>query len=216
MKTLWCRFHFDGRTYRQSTGCRDVRNAEAVARRIRAEIEAGLRGIAPPKRLKVEDALKKFVRSLASGRGGAAQQKTVEKIVRQVLAAEPVRFVDELHVGIYDAWVEKARRPRPKKPNGLAKWTIHMPDSYVIHLPHFLDGAGNLPDGLPGPAATSAILCGAVVAWVSSSGGDLTNAVCRQSRARPHRQDSAVQSMGPRLSMGCRGRAEKPRCAWLR
>lgn len=126
MQTLWCRLSIDRVTHRRTTGCRDVRNVERAAVRIRAEIEAELRGTAAPKRLKVEDALKDLVRSLARGRGGADQQETVEKLVRHVLAIEPVRFADELHVGIYDAWVAMARRPRPKKPNGLARWTIHM------------------------------------------------------------------------------------------
>jgi hypothetical protein len=59
-----------------------------------------------------------------------------------------------------------------------------MPQSFVIHLPQYLDDAGNLPDALPGPAVAIALFCGAVVAWVSSGGGDLTNVVCRRSRAR--------------------------------
>lgn len=125
MKTIWCRFHFDGTPYRQSTGCRDVRNAEAAARRIRAELEAELRGIAPPKRIKIEDAIKDFARSLAGGKGGPAQQAAVVKHVGEVLAHRPVRFVDELTCDIYNVWVEKAKRSRPQKPGGLAKWTIH-------------------------------------------------------------------------------------------
>ncbi|MCC7137122.1 MAG: tyrosine-type recombinase/integrase [Planctomycetes bacterium] len=139
MKTIWIRPCIGGKRYPRSTGCRDVRNAEAAARKIRAEIEAEVRGIAPPKRITIEDALKDFVRSLASGRGGADQQKAVEKIVKQVLAAGPVRFVDELHVGIYDAWVAKARQPRPKKPNGLAKWTIHMRAQYIRRFGKWLE-----------------------------------------------------------------------------
>lgn len=58
-------------------------------------------------------------------------------------------------------------------------------NSYVVHLPHYLDDKGNLPDGLPAPAATLALFFGSIVAWVSSGGGDLTNVVCRRSRARP-------------------------------
>lgn len=129
----------------RSTGCRDVRVAEAKARAIRAELEAELRGVAPPKRIQVEDALKDFIRSLASGRGGAEQQKTVASIVREVLDALPVRFVDELNVGIYDAWVEEARRPQPKKPNGLAKWTIHMRAQYIRRFGKWLEDTDRVP-----------------------------------------------------------------------
>jgi len=145
MKTIWFRPCIDGQRYPQSTGCRDVRNAERSAAKIRAELEAELRGVAPPKRIEIEDALKDFTRSLASGRGGAEQQKTVASIVSEVLAAQPVRFVDELNVGIYDAWVEKARRPRPSKPNGLAKWTIHMRAQYVRRFGKWLEDTDRVP-----------------------------------------------------------------------
>lgn len=91
MKTIWTRPSIDGVRYPRSTGCRDVRNAEASARRIRAELEAELRGVAPPKRIKVEDALKDFARSLAGGKGGPAQQAAVVKHVGEVLANRPVR-----------------------------------------------------------------------------------------------------------------------------
>ena len=126
MKTIWTRPSIDGVRYPRSTGCRDVRNAEAAARRIRAELEAELRGIAPPKRIKVEQAYAAFVKSLASDEGGPEQQTAVARILRTVLDAHPVTYVDQLSRDTYDAWVVTAKQPRPKKPNGLAGWTIHM------------------------------------------------------------------------------------------
>lgn len=86
-----------------------------------------------------------------------------------------------------------------------------MPQSYVIHLPHYLDDAGNLPDGLPGPAVAIALFCGAVVAWVSSGGGDLTNVVCRRTRARPpcRAEVYARRAPGDRIEWRCPGCGEE-------
>lgn len=58
------------------------------------------------------------------------------------------------------------------------------PNSYVVHLSHYLGDDGDLAP-MPAPAAALAVYFGSIVAWVSSDGGELTNVVCRRSRARP-------------------------------
>jgi len=99
----------------------------------------------------------------------------------------------------------RTRPPKSNAPN-LAK----MPKSFVIHLPHYLDDAGNLPTALPGPAATIALFCGPVVAWVSSGGGDLTNVVCRRSRSRPPCWGEVYARLGldDRIEWRCRACGE--------
>lgn len=93
-----------------------------------------------------------------------------------------------------------------------------MPESFVIHLPHYLDDKGNLPDGLPGPAVAIALFCGAVVAWVSSGGGDLTNVVCRRTRARPpcRAEVYARRAPGDRIEWRCPGCGEEGRRMGIR
>jgi hypothetical protein len=76
MKTLWCRFSIDGVVYRRSTGCRDVRNAERRAAAIRVELEAEARGIAGPKRVTLEDAIKDFGRHTRGRLQGHAEGPT--------------------------------------------------------------------------------------------------------------------------------------------
>jgi hypothetical protein len=59
-----------------------------------------------------------------------------------------------------------------------------MPAYYTVDIRHYLGDDRNLAP-MPAPALAIALFCGAVVAWVSSDGGDLTNVVCRRSRACP-------------------------------
>ena len=61
-----------------------------------------------------------------------------------------------------------------------------MPKRYVIDIRHYLGEDGNLPP-LPAPAIAIALLCGAVVAWVSGwpgPEGELTTVARRRSRSR--------------------------------
>ena len=63
-----------------------------------------------------------------------------------------------------------------------------MPKTYVIDIRHYLDERGKVAK-MPAPALAIALFCGAVVAWVTGwpgpRSGDLTNGICRRSRARP-------------------------------
>ena len=82
MKTIWCRFSIGGFLHRQSTGCRDVRNAERRATAIRAELEAEAQGIAKPKRILLKDAVSDFGRHIATGRGGKDRQEKNIRLLR--------------------------------------------------------------------------------------------------------------------------------------
>lgn len=158
MKTWWCRFSIDGILYRRSTGCRDRRHATQRAAAIRTELEAEARGLAAPERIKIEDALKDFVRSLASGRGGAEQQEAVASMVREILDARPVRFVDELSGDTYDAWIALAKRPREGKAEGLAKWTIHKRAQAIRRFGKWLEDTDRI---LKSPFRTVPLISGA-------------------------------------------------------
>ena len=62
-----------------------------------------------------------------------------------------------------------------------------MPNSYVIDIRHYLGDDGELAR-MPGAAAALALYFGSIVAWISHSNGEgdeLTNVICRRSRARP-------------------------------
>ena len=57
-------------------------------------------------------------------------------------------------------------------------------NTWVTDMRHFLDGAGAMPDGMPGPALDLALFLGAIVAWVTSgrSAADhRMNVACRRS-----------------------------------
>lgn len=62
-----------------------------------------------------------------------------------------------------------------------------MPDTYVVDVRHYLEEGGNLAL-MPGATLTLALFFGSIAAWVSGwpgPDGELTNVVCRRSRARP-------------------------------
>jgi integrase len=125
MQTIWCRFSIDGHLYRQSTGCRDVRNAERRAAAIRVELEAAARGVALPKRLLLKDAIRDFGRHILTGRGGADRQEKNIRLLLTVLGPHPAKFVDELSLDIYDAFVVRVKKPTERCPEGFTQSTIH-------------------------------------------------------------------------------------------
>ena len=125
MKTIWCRFSIGGFLHRQSTGCRDVRNAERRATAIRAELEAEAQGIAAPKRILLNDAVSDFGRHIATGRGGKDRQEKNLRLLLTVLGPKPVQFVDELTLHAYDAFVARGKKPTKRCPAGFTQSTIH-------------------------------------------------------------------------------------------
>lgn len=60
-------------------------------------------------------------------------------------------------------------------------------NTWVTDMRHFMDAAGGIPEGIPGPALNLGLFLGAIVAWVSSgrSASDpRTNVSCRRSPRR--------------------------------
>ncbi len=125
MKTIWCRFSLGGVVHRRTTDCQDIRNAERRAAAIRVELEAEARGISAPKRVLVTDAVTDFGRHIAGGRGGEDRQEKNVRLLLTVLGPQPVRFVDELSLDIYDAFVARVRKPTERCPEGFTRATIH-------------------------------------------------------------------------------------------
>lgn len=82
-------------------------------------------------------------------------------------------------------------------------------NTWVTDMRHFLDGAGAMPDGMPGPALNLALFLGAIVAWVTSgrSAADhRTNVSCRRSPDRrrcPGEILASFEADGSSISWHC-------------
>lgn len=64
-----------------------------------------------------------------------------------------------------------------------------MADTWITDMRHYLNEAGQVPEGIPGPALKLALFQGAIIAWMTGTGSldgqaSRTNVTCRRNPGR--------------------------------